>query len=618
MMSMNDIHFLRPNFLYLFIPFMICLLIFMRGNKQTNIWQKICDKELMPYILTKRPQSTNFIYIFTLATLTLLIIALAGPAWQKIAQPLIKSQSGLVIALDLSPSMNAEDIKPSRLQRALYKITDLLNRRQEGQTALLVFSKDAFVVTPLTDDTATIKALLPVLETKIMPSTGHNVSQVILKATELLTQAGIQNGSVLLLTSELTDSDMHKSIEMALSQGVKISILGIGKEQESAPIPKQAGGFIKNATGALAMTTLAKKNLSQLASSTGGLYVSISPDNSDADLLVQKMDSMILKEDNNHSELIHHKWHDQGYLLVLLALPFVSLIFRRGMLAITLLILPQFLQASYADLWKTADQQAEQLFHQEHFQEAKNLFQNEDWQAAVNYRLGDYETAAELFQNNQSADGLFNLGTAKAKLGDLEGALEAYNKALALQADHEDALYNKKIIEDYQKQQKNQADQSNQKSEQSQKNESSQDQKQAASSDQQKSSEQNQNETKEQDLKNDQATNPPQAQEKSPEEPSKDQHGNERKAEEAAKKQLEEMSDQYRDQIEKEIQDKNSQNEAQANEAFQQSAPQDEVALQEDSQRQIDDRWLERIQDDPGALLRRKFLQQYQQQHKVK
>ena len=99
-------------------------------------------------------------------------VALAGPAWQRIEQPVFRADQALVIALDLSRSMDAEDIQPSRLARAKLKILGILDRREGGQTALLVYTANAYTVTPLTNDTDTVAALVNSLSTDIMPSRG--------------------------------------------------------------------------------------------------------------------------------------------------------------------------------------------------------------------------------------------------------------------------------------------------------------------------------------------------------------------------------------------------------------------------------------------------------------
>ena len=166
---MSEFQFLRPLFLLLFIPFIVLLLLSLRRTAHSSIWNKACAKDLQPYILTKSKSRFRFLNLMLFATGSLLITALAGPSWDLIAVPLLKSQSGLVIALDLSQEMDAQDVKPSRLQRAIYKIADLLKSRKEGQTALIVFSADPFIVTPLTDDVASINALFQLWIPQLCP-----------------------------------------------------------------------------------------------------------------------------------------------------------------------------------------------------------------------------------------------------------------------------------------------------------------------------------------------------------------------------------------------------------------------------------------------------------------
>lgn len=555
---MSLFHFLRPNFLLLFVPFFITAFWLMRSWKKSSAWDKICSQDLLPHVIARKGNNSNAPYLLMFLIGSLLIMALAGPSWELKSHPLMKTQSGLVVVLDLSPSMNAEDIKPSRLQRAIYKLTDILNMRHEGQTALVVFSENPYVVTPLTDDVTTIKTMLPVLETNIMPSVGHNAGKAVEKAYELLVQAGVANGSILLIGSELSFKEADNAIEFSVRHKIPISILGVGTEA-GAPIPKAGGGFLKDEKGALIMSTLAEDRLTKLAKSTGGTYISIRSDDSDIQILAKGISGIGSNYYHEQTQLNQNRWHDAGYWLVLAAIPLLTLLFRRGILNVlfifSLFVMPPSLHAfSWNDLWKTPDQQAEELFHQEEYQEAKELFQNPDWKGAANYRLEDYEAAAEMFQQNTSADGYYNHGTAKAKQGDYEAALESYAKALEIQPDHEDALYNKKIIEELMQQQEQNKDNQNQ----------DKDKQDDQTSDNQESKDENQ------EQKEDQNSKP------------------------------EESKDQAEDKPEPE-----ESKEMQANEQE-----------EHDPQRQMDDRWLQKVTDDPGGLLRRKFLQQYRQQTK--
>ncbi|MBA3602277.1 MAG: VWA domain-containing protein [Parachlamydiaceae bacterium] len=648
---MNDFHFLRPALFWFLIPLLGLLWLMVRSKRSESIWNKICSKELLPYILAGKTKQRDRSYLLIALTLSLLTFALAGPVWEMLPQMLFKSKSGLVIALDLSPSMDAGDIKPSRLKRALYKINDFLGLHKDGQTALIVFSEDPYIVTPLTDDLETIKALLPALDTSIMPAKGHRVSKAISKASDLLSQAGISGGSILLVTSELSNEEMDKALKEVVLKEVTVSILGVGTD-ESVPIPKPSGGFMTNSKGAMILTKLANENLNYLAKSSHGKYVKISVDDSD----IQAISDHLVNAHQLHSQeeiqSPQTQWHDHGYLFVLLALPFASLLFRRGVVVIAMFIIPQTLQAlSWNSLWYTSDQQAEQLFHQESYQEAKEKFQDPAWLAATNYKLEDYETSANLLEHDATPEGLYNYGTAKAKQGDLEAALKAYNEVLEKQPDHEDALYNKNLIEDFQKQQNDQNKQNkdnkdnkenkDQKKDQNEKQKPDQNQ-EGQSQDQKDDEPQNEDSSGQNDSKNQQPKDKKgqdlekrNSEEESSSSSDKEQKEQEKGSEQqksSAKSQrdsqdhrdksrtqnsgteeketpTEELQKQYRDQVDKKI-------EKQEQPPEKREVPAQEVSVQEEmtpeeQQRKIDEQWLQRIPDDPGGLLRRKFLYQY-------
>ena len=130
--------------------------------------------------------------IASLCGWVLAVVALAGPAWERLPVPAFRSEEALVVAFDLSRSMDATDVEPSRLARARLKLLDLLEWRTAGQTALVVFSTHAFTVTPLTTDTRTIAALAGAVNTDIMPTQGSSLSSGLEKAATLLRQTGLK------------------------------------------------------------------------------------------------------------------------------------------------------------------------------------------------------------------------------------------------------------------------------------------------------------------------------------------------------------------------------------------------------------------------------------------
>lgn len=589
---MKDFQFLRPDSLYLFIPFLIALYGYLKNRAHSSVWEKICSPDLIPYILKGKTKGQKLKPFLLVTSGSLLLLAMAGPSWETVSHPLIKSQSGLVIALDLSVAMNAEDVKPSRLKRALYKINDLLEARKEGQTALIVFSKEPFVVTPLTDDHSTIKNLLSALDTSIMPASGHDVYKAIDKSSQLLKQAGVANGSVLLVTAELGKQDLEKSIQVAIKEGISVSILGLGLE-EGSPIPSSKGGFLKDEKGAMILTKLAMEALKQLAQATGGGYTSLTVDDQDIGYLsnnFEKPQGTVQEE----LEMMTEKPHDQGYWLVLLALPFILPFFRRGFWVL-LFISPQLLPAS--SWWETADQEGARLFHEENYKGARESFQDPDWKAAASFRMGEYEEAANLYKTNQTAEGYYNLGTSLAKGGEFEKSLEAYNNALEIEPEHEDALYNKKLIEEHLKKP--------QKQEKSDKNKQKQDKKKDQNKEDSES-EKNESESEEDET----ASNEDQDSNREDQKDEKPEQENEKDIEKENEP-SKELEKEYQDKLEKEVEE----GKENSPEKEKEIAKAEEVA-EVDPQREIDDKWLERVPDDPGALLRRKFLHQYRQMQK--
>ena len=574
---MSDLHFLRPYFFYLFIPLVLGLILFL-AKKNRSSWDNICSKDLLPYVIVKKTKKNLLFAFFMFVLFSWLITAMAGPSWNEAFQPVFKPRDGLVIALDLSDAMNAEDIKPSRLKRAIYKINDILEQRKGSQTALLVFSANSFMVTPLTDDHATIQSQLTALDTGIMPAKGHNVEKAIQKASELLSQAGVVNGSILLITSQLSDVDLNKSMELQKGN-YKLSILGVGTEN-STPVLKQGGGFMKDAKGGILTTKLPVENLKKLAKAGNGLYLDLKVDDSDVQLLTKEFNnqSNMKKEESKTGS---KKWQDQGYLLVLIALPFISFLFRRGILLLVLFI-PQI---CFGSLFESNDKKGETLFQENNYEEAKNLFKNPDWKACAHYKLEEYEAASELFKENESADGLYNYGTARAKLGDFEEALKAYAKVLEINPEHKDALYNKKLIEE-QESKDQKPDQDNQnKKDNNKENDSNQSEENKPDQENQKKSE-NQDNSKDKNNQNTQENEDKQN-------PDKDQQKNE-----------ENEDDEQKDDLDKQQKPDEKPDEK----------TEEPCESKEDAQRKMDDRLLDRIKDDPGGLLRRKFLQQYRRQ----
>jgi len=248
--NFQEFHFLRPLWLLGLIPSVVFLLALWRINTSVTAWDKAIDHSLLPFLLdsSKSAAQRSPLLLLT-AAWVMSIIALAGPVWEKLPQPVQKREDALVIIMDLSLSMFAPDHVPNRLDLAKRKLRDILEFREEGQTALVVYAGDAHTVTPLTDDTVTISALVPSLSPNIMPLFGSNPIAAVEIAISLLDDVEATRGRILLMTDGISGFAEEQALaEQIADTAYELLVMGIGTE-EGAPIRTSDGGFLTDANG---------------------------------------------------------------------------------------------------------------------------------------------------------------------------------------------------------------------------------------------------------------------------------------------------------------------------------------------------------------------------------
>ncbi|KAF3977483.1 MAG: VWA domain-containing protein [Methylococcales symbiont of Iophon sp. n. MRB-2018] len=589
-MNIADFHFIRPYWLLALLPATYFFISLVNHKLNRGSWSLVCDPELAPFVLQDRVVKRSLLSLTVtslaifLATF-LLIISLAGPAWERIPSPVFRNDAALVIALDLSRSMDAADVTPSRLSRARFKVADILKQRKDGQTALIVYAADAFIVTPLTEDNETIISQISALTTDIVPSQGSNTKLAIEKAVELLKQSGLQKGDILLVT-DAVDLDNTVDAVQALD-AYRLSILAVGTK-EGAPIKNRRGGFVKDGAGNIVVPRLNEQELSQLANKGNGLYLKISNDDSDINALMEHFDNTMETEygGSKNNNLFLNQWDEKGPWLLMLVLPLAALGFRRGLLSFALLCLMPFPETVYAlewkDLWHTQNQQAELAFKQGNFQQAAEQYDNPLWKATAQYKAGQIEQSIETLQDDESANGLYNKGNALAQTGKLLEALDAYQKSLAIEPEDEDAIYNKEQVEKAIKIQKQQQkDQQNSDSDPSEKDQS-----------EQQESEQNKDEQGDKSKQSDNA------------EQNEDAENSEQSADQ---EQVDKDTDAEQEKAEK------TEDEQQAEQGQPQGKEEKPNSSDYDESEQANEQWLKSIPDDPAGLLKRKFKYQYGQ-----
>ncbi|MFT5500973.1 MAG: Ca-activated chloride channel family protein, partial [Woeseiaceae bacterium] len=446
-----DFQWLRPEWLWA-LPVVAALSYSLaRRRLAPGSWQLVVDEALAPYVLS-RSQIKGLTYRWWLVLLggVLATLALAGPSWNRVEQPVFRSEQSVVIALDLSRSMDAQDLTPSRLTRAKLKILDILEKRSSGQTALVVYSSNAFTVTPLTTDADTVAALVNSLSTDIMPSRGSYPLAAINKGRQLLEQAGVVYGEVLLITDGGASPAAERAAEELRDAGFTLSVLGVGTT-EGAPIPRAGGGFVTDRSGNLAVPRLETTTLKRLAAAGGGRFAVMVADDSDINAILSgEVGSGTGSESDN--SLATDQWQEEGPLLLLLLVPMAAMAFRRGLVLMLLVFVLPAPQQAYAfgwdDLWKTKDQQGQAMLQEGDAADAAALFEDPRWRAVANYRSGEYTGSAAGFANEEDAESLYNLGNALAKLGEFESAIDAYEEVLEIAPDSADAMYNRDLLKD--------------------------------------------------------------------------------------------------------------------------------------------------------------------------
>ncbi len=586
---MAEFHFLRPLW-FLLLPVGAWLIWqLLRGRADEGGWRRVVEAKLRAHVLVEPEvlRDSRLALIAALVACFIAIVALAGPTWERLPVPAFRSDEALVVALDLSRSMDAADVEPSRLARAKLKLLDLLERRTAGQTALVVFSTHAFTVTPLTTDTRTIASLANAVDTDIMPTPGGSIAAGLDKAAALLRQTGLRRGDILLITdSEVSDAELDLARELA-GDGLFVSVLAVGTEQ-GAPIPQAEGGFVNDDSGRVVVPQVDPGRLQRLASRGGGRFARLTPNDRDLETLFPSTTSLPLDValDPDSGEYEADVWRDRGVWLAVVLLPLLALCFRRGWISIWLLVLvmpsPRADAFEWQDLWKRADQRGFEELQREQPARAAELFENPEWRSAAQYRAGAFEASAATLAAIDSAEASYNRGNALAKSGELQAAIGAYDRALELVPDHDDARYNRDLVEQFLKDNPDAQQPPPSQGEQGQQGDS--DQAQGESGDQQDGEQSGQEQQGEQGEPGDTQGG----------DGSQDPQNDEAQGEPQGEEQTEQ----------------NANAGEEATDATESGpAPQD---VEQWASEQAAEQWLRRVPQDPGGLLRRKFLYQYQ------
>ncbi|GAB0149696.1 VWA domain-containing protein [Marichromatium sp. PS1] len=444
---MADFHLLRPWWLLALIPLLAVLVAAARTRGGAGRWRALVDPELFEALLVPGHGGTRR-WPLALAALggMVLVLALSGPTWQRAPQPLLEGGVSRVLLLDLSPSMGAADLAPSRLARARFELLDLLRGQRDGAVALIAFGAEPFLVSPLTTDARTIAAQVPLLEPALLPVEGPRRTDLALaEAGALLDRAGARHGEVVLLTDALDGPAAALAAARALrAAGHRLSVLALGRPG-GAPLPLAEGGLVTDAEGAVRLAPFTPEALRSLARVGGGRYLEARADGRDTERLLALGDP----SPGEHEQLVA-RWRDQGPWLLLALLPLAALAFRRGwLLVVAVLVWPA--PPARADgwdwLWWRPDQQGARALAAGDAAGAAEYFRDPAWRATALQRAGDPAAALAALAGVPGVEAEYNRGNALARLGRLDEAAAAYRRVLESDPDHADARHNLELVE---------------------------------------------------------------------------------------------------------------------------------------------------------------------------
>lgn len=520
---LNQFHFLRPEWFAAIIPLLLLVILIRKATAKQSGWQSVIPSHLYQYMVIGKTEVGAKPPIMLLAIAWFVsVIALAGPTWERLPQPVYQLKMGHVIVIDMSLSMRATDMTPDRLTRAKYKAIDLVNAIGEGEMGLVAYAGDAFVISPLTEDAANITTLIPSLSPEIMPVPGSDPLLGIESAAALLTNAGYNSGMIYWITDGIELAQQNELQEYVASIPFTLNALTVGTA-EGAPIRQQSGELLKDHTGSIVIPKLNDDAVKGVVKTSGGRFESFTSNDTDIEALaaISLLDKGNSEEDEEDSNIQGDQWKEVGPYLVVLLLPLAAFAFKRGLVFLLLvgLLSPPVMQKAHAlqgsdvaserqsgiensaqpkslSWWQKPfmndNQEALNSYQRGKYKDAVSQFDDKLWKASSLYKSGEYERALAAFENIPGPESLYNQGNALAKLGKLEKAIEKYERALQEAPDFEDAKANKKIIEDLLEQQAQQEKQNQQQNQQQGSDQNqNQDNQQSGQNQQQNSTEQN-------------------------------------------------------------------------------------------------------------------------------
>ncbi|MGY6272213.1 VWA domain-containing protein [Achromobacter denitrificans] len=449
--DLSAFHFLRPWWL-LALPAAGLLLWLRRAEGGRSGWHSTIAPALLPYLVVNTPGSRGPRPAQLLAALLALGgIAAAGPAWQQDRPAFLDNLAPLIAAVDLSASMDAADVPPSRLEAAKHKLRDLLSRRAGAKTGLIAYAGSAHLVLPPTDDPALLDMFIQALSTDLIAAPGKDAAGAIALAASVL-QSGQAGGTLLLVTDGADAAQLPEVERLARENSFQILVWAAGTPD---------GGVVRDAKGQARLDAQGRPvlgefdadGLKRLAQAARAPLGSLTVNDDDLDWVVLHAQRHFQEVQDAGKPL---NWKDAGYWLcwplALLALAALRRGWNVNWTAALLIAFGAGLHAppaqagALADAFFTPDQQGRWAYEHQRYAEAAALFRDPYWKGRAAYDAGDYQAALAAFAKLETPEGAFYLGNAQARLRSYGAALAAYDRALRLRPDFPEARANRDLV----------------------------------------------------------------------------------------------------------------------------------------------------------------------------
>ncbi|UIJ81793.1 VWA domain-containing protein [Rhizobium leguminosarum] len=449
----TDFHFIRPWLLVLLPLPVLILWLASRSDDVRSRWRGMIAPHLLDNLMVDGSAGSRIRPSWVLAGILIAgIVGAAGPTWQRERPPFVEDAAPLVIALDLSQTMDAIDVTPSRIERAKLKIKDVIDTRQGARTAIVAYAGTAHLVLPPTEDAALLESYSDALATRLMPKPGKDTAAALALAESLLEKEGA-TGTILLLTDGVEDA-ASKAIESNVNG---IVILGVGT-LAGGPVKTPDGGFASDPSGSRLLSKLDVAKLEEIGKETGADVATVTNDDTDVRWIAERVRSNFAQRQAKEGD----RWRDLGWWLVVPLSIAMAFSFRSGWVVRTgvqLLAVHLYSPGSahadgLVDMWLTQDQQGRIAFERGEFDAAAGHFVDPMWKGVALYRAGKFQGAVDALASVDTAQSWYDQGNALLHLGQYDEAVAAYGKALEKRKDWPEAIANLAIAQQLLKAQK--------------------------------------------------------------------------------------------------------------------------------------------------------------------